>query len=323
MRTPHRMRERDRIRQFFAPLTRGEIGSFQLTDDAATLTPPPRHALVVTTDSVIEGVHVLPSASPQHYAQKLLRRNLSDLAAMGAKPWRYTLNIHRTAVMDDAWFAAFTAALLADQETFNMLLIGGDSTSGNGPIHLSMTCLGLADGAVLRRDGAKPGDDIYVSGTIGDAALGLTLLQQNPAAISPLVARYHLPEPRLELGLALRGIASAAMDISDGLIADLTQLCEASSVGAILQRDAVPLHAGTQPMLQQNAALWPVILNGGDDYELLFTAHPSQRAALGDIAKKLALPCTRIGSVTSTRHVELLDGAGHALPLPQGGWEHA
>lgn len=320
------MRERARIAQVFAPLAAGVPGSFDLTDDAALLTPPEGMSLVVTTDSVIQTIHVLADATPAQYAQKLVRRNLSDLAAMGATPWRYTLNLHTPRDVPDHWFADFAAALAAEQVLFDMRLIGGDSTSGGETIHTTMTCFGLTPGPVLRRSGAQPGEDIYVSGTIGDAALGLTLLQHSPQQHTlpsdALIARYHTPQPRLALGLALHGIASAAMDISDGLLADVNQLCAASNMGAELHQAAIPLSPSAQQWLQHNAALWEVILNGGDDYELCFTAAPAMRDTIAKLAASLALPLIRIGTLTSAVGVRVCDENGATLAIKSGGWEH-
>ncbi len=339
--------ERTRIARYFAPLA-SDAGSFHLTDDAAVLHPPAGASLVITTDSVIENVHVLAGATPQQFAQKLVRRNLSDLAAMGAAPWRYTLNLHTPHGLAEDWFAQFAAALAEEQSAFGMVLIGGDSTSAAAAsIHATMTCFGLVDGAPLRRSGAKVGDDIYVSGTIGDAALGLRMLQQKEAVIPAqagisvdrrdsgergsrlrgnddmdafLVARYHRPEPRLALGAALRGMATAAMDISDGLLSDMAQLCAASGVGAMLTRAAIPLCPAAQQLLQQDAALWDIILRGGDDYELLFTAPASARGALAEQAASLALPLTCIGEITAANGIRF---AGEADAVNPDGFEHA
>jgi thiamine-monophosphate kinase len=317
------MRERERIARFFAPLTDGEPGSYHLTDDAALLEPPAGKKLVITTDSVIEGIHVLPGATPEQYAVKLMRRNLSDLAAMGATPWRYTLNLHTPPNLPDTWFAEFAATLAEEQQQFGLVLIGGDSTSGPAPIHTTLTCFGVIDGHPLRRRGAHAGDDIYVSGTIGDAALGLLLLQQKSTAMSPLIERYHQPQPRLSLGQALRAHASAAIDISDGLLTDLAHLIDASHVGAAIYRERIPLSPAAQQMLQHNSTAWDAILNGGDDYELCFTAPPTARTFLHTFAGTLSLPLTRIGSVSPAAGLTLYDHERTALPLSPNGWEHS
>lgn len=355
------MAERARIARYFAPLAT-DPDSFSLRDDAALLNPPAGASLVVTTDSVIEGIHVLADATPQQFAQKLVRRNLSDLAAMGAAPWRYSLNLHTPHGLPDDWIAAFADTLAAEQARYGMQLIGGDSTSArDARLHTTMTCFGLLRGAPLRRSGARASDDVYVSGTIGDAALGLMLLQSKfsnspPAGESnracdsvwgnmstaivppphaqgnlappqgrgeePLIARYHLPEPRLALGGALVGIATAALDISDGMGSDLAQLCAASHVGAVLQQSAIPLSLHAQQILQQTPEHWERILHGGDDYELLFTAPPSARTAITALAQQLQLPLTRIGEIVAGESLQLVDIHGVPCPLPLGGFEH-
>ena len=308
------MGERTRIARYFAPLAAAEAGSFSLTDDAAVLTLPAGQQLVVTTDSVIESIHVLPGASAQQFAQKLMRRNLSDLAAMGATPWHYTLNIHTPVHLPPSWFAEFAATLASEQKAFGLTLIGGDSTSGGNSIHCTLTCFGLLDGAALRRNGATIGDDVYVSGTVGDAAYALHLLQQKQPVDDSLAARYHCPEPRLALSQMLHGIATSTIDISDGLLADIAQLCTASGCGASITRDLIPKRAGTD---------WDFALSGGDDYELCFTAPVTQRNTIQEIAKKLNLPLTRIGSMTQGSGVTLYDTNGAEIPITQTGFEHS
>lgn len=318
------MAERDRIARYFAPLTAAEPDAYQLTDDAALLTPPPGQQLVVTTDSVIENIHILSSASPAQYAQKLLRRNLSDLAAMGATPWRYFLNLHTPNNTPDSWFAAFATALAKEQQRFALTLAGGDSTSGGTHFHLTLTCIGLLDSAPLRRNGAMIDDDIYVSGTLGDAALALELLRTTPAAISEadlayLTARYYTPEPRLALGNALRHLATAAIDISDGLLTDANQVCSTSQIGMTLQRALLPLSQTARAFLSTHET---AILTGGDDYELLFTASPTARAMLQSLATTLDLPLTRIGQVTPGASAQLLDTHGNPMRFSSTGFEH-
>ena len=316
------MGERDRIARFFTPLTAGESGSFNLTDDAAVLTPPAGQQLVITTDSVIEGIHVLANATPQQFAQKLMRRNLSDLAAMGATPWRYTLNLHTPPGVDDDWFAAFAATLAAEQTTFGMVLIGGDSTTGGSTIHTTMTCMGLLEVAPLRRAGAQAGDDIYISGTLGGAAYALTLLQKNKPIDAALAARYHCPEPRLALGQMLHGIATATIDISDGLVADITQLCAASHCGAVIQQNAIPLDHHFKNAALDAAATYHLALSGGDDYELCFTAPSSNHAAIEETVATLKLPITRIGNIVAGKAVTVMDATGSPVLLKKTGWEH-
>lgn len=315
------MAEHDRIARFFAPLSGGEPGSFNLTDDVAMLDVPAGKKLVVTTDSVIEGIHVMPMATPEQFARKLVRRNLSDLAAKGAVPWRYFLNLHSSSFVRKEWIAAFAAALAEEQARFGMVLAGGDTTSGGEVMHLTMTCLGLVDQADLLRSTAQAGDEVYVSSSIGDAALGLLLLQhrlQHFHGAETLYARYHMPEPRLALGTALHGVASACIDLSDGLLADAAQLARASGVRLELQRGLVPLSDAARQVVMRDAQHWAAVLSGGDDYELLFTAATSQRPALQHIAQQLPLPISRIGAVAAGAGVTL-DGAEIA---DHAGYEH-
>lgn len=320
------MREHARIARFFAPLALDEPGSFSLEDDAAAIKPPAGQSLILTTDSVIAGIHVMPNASAEQVARKLVRRNLSDLAAMGAVPWRYLLNLHTPPGTTDAWFAEFAQTLAEEQENFGMVLIGGDSTSGPGPLHATLTCLGLIDGKPSRRSGAKAGDALYVSGTIGDSALGLQLLKRKlkapPQVRKFLTARYHQPLPRLALGAVLGGIASAVIDISDGLVADASRMAQASGLGVMIEREAVPLSGAAMTLVQKNPSLWETVLTGGDDYELCFTAPWSMTERVGKLAAKLKLPLTRIGSVTKERGVKLLDIGGKEIHVAQGGYEH-
>jgi thiamine-monophosphate kinase len=314
--------ERARIARYFAPLAAGEAGSFQLSDDAAVLSIPAGKQLVITTDSVIESIHVLSGATPQQFAQKLMRRNLSDLAAMGATPWCYSLNLHTPRGLNEEWFALFATTLGGEQAQFGLTLIGGDSTSGQSPIHTTLTCYGLIDGTPLRRNGAQIGDDIYVSGSLGGASYALHLLQHHQPISDALAARYHRPEPRLQLGSMLRGIAHAALDISDGLLADLGQLCEASRCAARITRETLPLEATLATHINRDPSLWNHALAGGDDYELLFTAAPEQRARIESIASALQLPLTHIGNVTAGEGITLLDTHGNRLPITQTGYEH-
>lgn len=312
------MAEHAHIARFFAPLSQGDAGSFALTDDAAILTPPQGYQLVATTDSVIAGTHVMADATPAQIAQKLMRRNLSDLAAMGAVPWRYLLNLHTPALPDD-WFADFTDALASEQRQFNLVLAGGDSTRGDSAVHATITCLGLVQGPPLLRSNAKAGDTIYVSGTVGDAALGLQLLQQTltttSAGTASLTRRYHTPEPRLSLGGMLRGVGHAVIDVSDGLLADAGHIAKASGVQLRLQRDAIPLSESAQEILTTQD-VWHTILTGGDDYELLFTAPASEQEEIAALSEDLRLRITAIGVVAEGNGV-MLDG----VPAT-GGWEH-
>lgn len=309
------MNEFDRIARYFAPLSAGEAGAFALTDDAAALTIPAGQTLVVTTDSVIGGIHLPGDASPSQFAQKLLRRNLSDLAAMGALPWRYLLNLHVPATISEEWLQQFSAMLQQEQQHFGIVLVGGDSTTGGENIHLTATLLGLTPEPLLRR-GAKAGDDLYVTGTIGEAALALPYaLGEKPpdAAAQPWLDRYFSPEPRIAVGLALRGVASAAIDISDGLVQDFTHLCKASDLGAVVHIPHIPL---------ARSGDIETMLTGGDDYELLFTAPASKRQNITAVANETGVAITRIGAMQQHAEVVFLDAHNQPLHFARKGYRH-
>jgi thiamine-monophosphate kinase len=258
-------------------------------------------------------------------ARKLLRVNLSDLAAMGAAPLGYLMTTAFTRGTADSWIAAFVAGLAEDQERFGIAVLGGDTVATPGPACFSLTIIGVVPpGQALHRRGARIGDDIWVSGSIGDGALGLRVLQGKLAADAEghLARRYRLPEPRLALGQALRGVARAAMDVSDGLVQDLGHLCRAAGCGAEVIADAVPLSAAASAALAGDAALLPLILTGGDDYELLFAAAPEDADAVRAAGEKAGVPVARLGRFIAGEAVVVRDASGAALSLPQGGWSH-
>lgn len=320
--------EFERIAHYFAPLAAKFPGAFGLTDDAAVLAPSPGCEFVVTTDTVVEGVHFVGDEPPAQIASKMLRVNLSDLAAMGARPVAYTLNIALCRDVDDAWLAGFCAGLQADQDTFGVHLMGGDSVATNGPVVLTVTAFGEAPaGKALRRNGAAPGDRIFVSGTIGDAALGLRVVQGNLAGLEnaaalALASRYRLPEPRLALGWNLIGVASAAADISDGLIADLGHIADASGVGAVVYWDDVPVSAVARAAAALVDNLPEVILTGGDDYELVFTAPPDVATKVSALATRLNIDLCEIGVIDASNGVRVVNVNGCDLGLQGGGYTH-
>ena len=311
------------IARHFRPLA-GE-GALDLGDDAALLTPPAGQQLVLAADALVAGVHFLPDDPPGMIARKLLRVNLSDLAAMGAAPLGYLMTTAFTRGTADSWIAAFVAGLAEDQERFGIAVLGGDTVATPGPACFSLTIIGVVPpGQALHRRGAQIGDDIWVSGSIGDGALGLRVLQGKLAADAEghLARRYRLPEPRLALGQVLRGVARAAMDVSDGLVQDLGHLCRAAGCGAEIIADAMPLSAAASAALAGDAALLPLILTGGDDYELLFAAAPEDAAAVRAAGEKAGVPVARIGRFIAGEGVVVRDGSGAAITLPQGGWSH-
>ncbi len=318
--------EFERIRRFFAPLAGS--GGLGLLDDAAIIDCRPGRRLVVTADAVVAGVHYLADDPPDLVAQKLLRVNLSDLAAMAAKPLYYLLTTALPKALGSDWLAGFAQGLSADQARFGVTLLGGDSVAIEGPAVLSLTALGeVAAGAEIRRSGARPGDRIWVSGTIGDACLGLAVLRgAHPELPSEertmLVGRFRLPEPRTELGPRLAGIADAMIDVSDGLVADLGHICETSGVGAVVELAALPLSPAAHLLAAGDPGLLPRLACGGDDYELLFTAPPAADAQLAALAAELDLRVTAIGRIESGDRVRLFDRQGREVAIANGGYRH-
>lgn len=311
------------IARHFRPLA-GD-GALDLSDDAALLTPPAGQQLVLAADALVEGVHFLPDDPSGMIARKLLRVNLSDLAAMGAAPLGYLMTTAFTRGTPDAWIADFVAGLAEDQQRFGLAVLGGDTVATPGPACFSLTIIGtVPPGKALHRRGARIGDEIWVSGSIGDAALGLRVLQGKlPADAEGFLAqRYRLPEPRLALGQALRGVARAAMDVSDGLVQDLGHLCRAAGCGAEISAAALPVSPAARAALAADAALLPLILTGGDDYELLFAAAPEDAAAVQAASIKAGVPVARLGRFIAGEGVVVRDGSGAAITLPQGGWSH-
>jgi thiamine-monophosphate kinase len=306
------------IARHFKPLA--GPGSLELRDDAAVLAPPAGRELVLTVDAMVAGVHFLPADPPDLIGRKLLRVNLSDLAAKGAVPLGYLMTVSTPKDTPDAWFAEFAAGLAADQTEYGATLLGGDTTSTPGPISLSLTAIGhVSPGTAVHRFGARPGDGIWVTGTIGDGALGLAVAQgrlTDPSGF--LLGRYRLPEPRV--GLAICGIASAGMDVSDGLVQDLGHICRASGLAAALEAGLVPLSDAAR-------AAGPDWLNtcltGGDDYELLLAVPPANEAALQHAATAAGMAVTRIGRFLPGEPLVMVFGPnGESLTLTKGGWSH-
>lgn len=313
------------IARYFAPLA--GPGGLGLSDDAAVLTPPAGRDLVVTVDAMIENVHFLSADPPDQVARKLLRVNLSDLAAMGARPVGYVMTTGVPKGTDEAWFEAFTRGLAADQKEFGIQLLGGDTILSPSGLALSLTALGaVPTGMALRRSNAKPAEEIWVSGSIGDGYLGLNLLKGRHEATGEdaeyLAARYRLPEPRLDLGWRLVGVASAAIDVSDGLAADLGHICETSGVAATISLDAIPFSDAGRRALDAGRAAAEDLLTGGDDYELLFTAPAGAREAIQVLAAETRIPITRIGTTGEGEGVHLVAPDGTEHRLHKAGFTH-
>lgn len=315
--------EFQQIAELFAPLTLSDPAALSLKDDAAVLVPPVGQELVVTVDAIVEGVHYLSSDPPDLIARKLLRVNLSDVAAMGACPAGVFLSCAFPESWTDQDCEAFTQGLAEDVAFWQSPVLGGDTVRTSGPAVFSLTALGWCPrGQAWRRSGARSGDILAVTGTLGDGALGLEAAQggwskASAAARAFLDRRYHLPEPRLALAASpLRALVRGAMDVSDGLVQDLGHLCAASGVAATFDCQSVPLSAAAAEVKALYDLSWSQMLSGGDDYELLLVIAPEdwpQVQAFGGI--------TAIGVFTEGQGVSVLDG-GVLIPWERAGWQH-
>lgn len=309
------------IERYFAHHTDGHDDVvLGVGDDAAVLRVPAGYELVVTTDTMVAGVHFPDSASAEDIGYKLLAVNLSDIAAMGAIPRWASLALTLPDV-DDEWLDGFCRGLFALAAEHNVALVGGDTTCG--PLTLSITLQGLvAEGQALRRDGAMVGDGIYVSGNLGDAGLALQQVLANidVTSISEILPRLHRPTPRVELGRLLHGLANSTIDISDGLLADLGHILKASKVGARLELAALPVSAAVQSITATGD--WSLPLAGGDDYELCFTIPAGQEAELQARLTNLDITVTRIGQIESEPGLRCLDVKGECYAPHGMGYEH-
>lgn len=316
------------IAELFSPLTKGAPGALGLTDDAALIDVTPGCELVTTVDTLIAGVHFRHDDPPDLIARKALRVNLSDIAAKGAKPIGFLHALALNDSIDDDFLERYAAGLKADVEHFNVPLLGGDTTSGPGPLTISVTAFGeVKKGKALLRRGARLGDVVCVTGTIGGGAVGLDVLNaavQLPEDLAmAVIERYRLPQPRFIADSKLAPRVSACMDLSDGLVADIGHLCKASGVAATIERDAIPLSPGTQHAVKQNATIWKRILGGGDDYELAFTLSAEALRELSTLTTGLMFPVTPIGRIVAGKAGDVTVLAeGAVFPLADGGFRH-
>jgi thiamine-monophosphate kinase len=317
-----RLGEFELIDQLLKPLAAGAAAALNLEDDAAVLACPPGQDIVIAKDAMVAGVHFLEADPAALVGGKLLRVNLSDLAAMGADPLGYLTMVAIPRDLDPAYLRSLIEGLAAVQKYYGLHLLGGDTVSTSGPLVLGLTILGTVPaGQAIRRRGARPGDQIMVSGTLGDAALGLRVLRGLATTEDEamyLVDRYRIPRPRLALGRALRGLASAAIDISDGLLADLEHITGLSGVGAEVSVGKLPLSAAARAVPGASEAA----LSGGDDYELLFTVPPDYATEVRTIATALGLEVTTIGTIREAVGLAVLGEDGRAIATNAQGWRH-
>ena len=322
------MTEFDLIARYFTrPVRKAALG---VGDDCALLAPAPGMQLAISSDILVEGRHFFADVDPEALGHKALAVNLSDLAACGAKPLAFTLALSLPRV-DEAWLAGFSRGLLALADAHGCELVGGDTTQG--PLNICITVFGeVPTGQALLRSGARPGDDIYVSGTLGDARLALEALLGHIHLPDELLAqarqRLERPTPRVALGLALRGIASSAMDVSDGLLGDLGHILRASGVGADIDADETSKLIAARALFTSATARFDMellrqcTLAGGDDYELAFTAPPALREAVAGAAATAATPVARIGRISAEPGLRLADAQGRPLAGRYASFDH-
>jgi thiamine-monophosphate kinase len=320
------------IARYFRPLAK-HPGAFALADDAAVIEPPAGCDIVLKTDGIVGGVHFFADDPPDTVGKKALRVNLSDLAAKGARPLGFLLTLALPREVGDPWLASFAHGLGADADFFDCPLFGGDTDRTPGPITISIAVFGAVPrGKMLRRSGAKAGDRLVVTGTIGDAAIGLAL-RRDPAAArrwglsdaerNDLAQRYLVPEPRTAIAELLREHASAAMDVSDGLAGDLAKLCRASGVTATIEASRVPLSQPARAALARDPTLIEPILTGGDDYEVLASVAPDKVEALREQASVKGVPIADIGVVSAAAAApRVLDRDGRPLAFARPSFSH-
>ena len=321
------------IARFFAPIAT-HPGALGLTDDAAFITPPPGCDLVLKTDAIIGGVHFFADDAAHTVACKALRVNLSDLAAKGASPLGFLLSLALPKTIGDDWLADFANGLRGDAVLFGCPLFGGDTDRTPGPLTISIAMFGsVPEGSMVRRAGAKPGDRVFVSGTIGDAALGLALRKDggknggtgwklNDAQRQHLLSRYLLPQPRNALAEAVRTHASSAMDVSDGLAGDLAKLCRTSKVAADIEVSRVPLSDAAKAVLAAHPAVLETMLTGGDDYEIVCTVPAGKVEGFRAAAKTVNVAVSEIGQIKAGEGARFLGTDGHALTFKRASFSH-
>jgi len=307
-------------RHFTRPAANAVLG---VGDDCALVDVTNGVDLAVSMDTMVSGTHFFPDVNPENLGHKALAVNLSDIAAMGAMPYWAMLALTLPNV-DHEWLAAFAKGFFDLAQEYNVSLIGGDTTRGPA-LTMTVTIMGeVPAGAALRRGGAKPGNDVWVSGNVGDAALAVAHRYGKIVLAEPdyreAVMRLYEPSPRVALGQALRGLATAAIDISDGLLADLTHICRLSEVGATVDLNSVPVSAIGAKHIHSDEGR-NAILAGGDDYELCFTAHPNSRESILDMQEVLGVPITRIGQIKRGKGVSLLDD-GKPVKIDGRGYDH-
>ena len=318
------MDEFDLIENYFKPLASQGSPSFELLDDVSMWTPPEGHSIVLSKDVMVSGIHFFENENPELVARKLLRVNLSDLAASGAIPKGYLLGFMVNERINHDWLKGFVRGLKVEQDNFGLTLFGGDTVKTPNDLCLSLTIIGhQKNGERLGREKAIVGDDIFVTGTIGDASLGLKCIEGELPMDDTLVERLRCPEPRLKIGQALlRRGANAAVDVSDGLLADLGHILKASNVGAQIEKNKTPLSDPALKIVKDSEKYWTTILTSGDDYELIFTSPKQMVDEISVMEKEFGVRITKIGTIIEEKTLQLFDVNGQAEQIIGIGYNH-
>jgi len=315
------------IARFFKPLA-SHRGALDLSDDAAFLTPPPGCDLVLKADAIIGGIHFFPDDAAHTVASKALRVNLSDLAAKGARPLGFLLSLAIPKGIGEDWLSGFAEGLRGDSVLFGCPLFGGDTDRTPGPITVSITMFGtVPEGTMVRRAGAMVGDRVFVSGTIGDAALGVMVRggiswKLSEAQRKHLLSRYLLPQPRNALAETVRTHANAAMDISDGLVGDFAKLCRVSGVSADIEVARIPVSDAAKAVITSDPAILETAITGGDDYEVICTVPATKADSFRAAAKSAQVSVTEIGEIKAGKGARFLDAEGQALTFKRASFSH-
>lgn len=319
------------IARYFEPLAREFPGAYGLRDDAAVISPLPGCELVVKTDTIVSGIDFFPDTAAGLIGRKALRVNLSDLAAKGATARAYLLMLALSESVDEQWVAALAEGLAQDQAQYGIHLIGGDTGSTTGPVVVTVCAFGdVPAGRIVRRGGARPNDIVFVTGTVGDAALGLAALREDLQGLDCdstafLIDRYRLPRPRVSVGNHLTDIATASVDISEGLVADLRHLCGCSGLTAVISAPSVPLSPAGHVAVEIDPGYLLTALTGGDDYEIVFTAPATAAGRVDDLSRMTGVAITAIGYMTASDDpgtVAVLDESERPVTLQSEGWTH-
>ena len=323
-----RPNEFELVSRYLEPLVLDQEAAACLKDDCAVFGVTAGHEVVISVDTLIADLHFFKNDPPKQIAQKILRVNLSDIASSGAEPKFYFLAMSLPSTIGIDWIEQFCLGLGVDQANFGISLLGGDTTSTPGPLSLTATVIGeVPQGKAIRRGGASEDEDVYLTGVIGDAALALSLIKTNGLdSVSEnfpvLLDRYRLPQPRTVLAPYLRQIASACIDISDGLAADLEHICTTSGIAADIKISWLPISETARVLLREDVRNWQTIISGGDDFELLFTAQPQFSNAIKMLSKEKNIQINRIGKTKKGSGVNFFDPKGKHFPVKKSGWQH-